>query len=101
MLLTACAATEFVKVRPDDPRLVTKLRLSQAEWQEIQAEIRKAQDIVDADKQVWVWGRDLQTGFIELWCGNPKTDVSGPVYFFRRDDGHWRLLREMSFWDKK
>jgi hypothetical protein len=31
---------------------------------------------------------------------DPKDTKSGPIFFFRRDDGHWHLLREMSVWHR-
>ena len=38
---------------------------------------------------------------VEVWCVDPASPESGPVFFFRQDDGRWRMLRETSFWDGK
>jgi len=102
VLLAGCAGAEFISVGPKDPQPARKLRLSDQEWQEIQSEFRKHRgDLIDPDLNVKWWGRSAITGLVEVACENPKSPSSGPVFFFRRDDGHWRILREISVWEKK
>jgi hypothetical protein len=100
VVLIGCAKSQFVTVDPTDHHPARKLGLSEQEWQEIQSEFRKHQgDLIARDLNTVYWGRSAATGLVEVGCVDPKSPSSGPVFFFRRDDGHWRILREMSVWD--
>jgi hypothetical protein len=94
---TGCATSQIVAFGPTDPQLVQKLRLSAQEWQEIQSEFRKHR----GDLKVVKWVRSFVTGIVEAYCVDPESPSrGGPVYFFRLDDGHWHMLREVSVWYK-
>jgi hypothetical protein len=79
--------------------LAHKLELSLQEWQEIQSEFQNQ----SGEMKPFKWGRNSVSGLVEVYCvdpASPSPKRSGPVFFFRRDDGHWRMLREASGWDK-
>jgi hypothetical protein len=98
----ACAKARIVSVDPADPQPARKLRLSEEEWRELQSEFQKHRGgLIARDLKVLWWSRSAITNLVEVACVDPYSPSSGPVFFFRRDDGHWRILREMSVWDKK
>ena len=98
LLLTACAKPMIRGLDAGDPGLVRKLGLSDQEWQEIQTEFRSRPDYARL-KSVW-WGRSRVTDAVEVHCAdaNVSSPTQGPVFFFHRFDGHWRLMGEMSEW---
>lgn len=101
VLLAGCDKPEIGSVGPADPQAARKLRLSEQEWQEIQSEFRTHRgDLIARELKVLWWGRSAASGLVEVGCVDPSSPSSGPVYFFRRDDGHWRILREVSVWDE-
>jgi len=102
--VVACAKAPLVLHEPNDPRLLQKLELTQQEWHEIHEQFLAHPGIeMPSDLRVLHWGRSSATGFVEVWCGHTATAsraTSGPVFFFRRSEGHWYLLDEMSEWGK-
>ena len=99
VVVASCAKPDIVFVEPTDSRLAHKLRLPEQEWQEIQSEFRKHRgDPIAPDLIVKWWGRSVTSDLVEVGCVDPKDTASGPIFFFRRDEGHWHLLREMSVW---
>jgi hypothetical protein len=99
LVVASCAKSEIVFVDPTESRLTYKLRLSEQEWQEIQAEFQKHRgDLIAPELNVKWWGRSLTSGLVEVGCVDPKSPASGPIFFFRRDEGHWHILREMTVW---
>jgi hypothetical protein len=97
----SCAKPDIVFVEPTDARLAQKLRLSEQEWQEIQSELQKhLGDPVAPDLVVKWWGRSARSGLVEAGGADPKDAASGQIFFFRRDAGHWHLLREMTVWSR-
>ena len=101
--IATCATPPYTFVDPTESRPAHKLRLSEQEWQEIQAEFQKHRgDLIAPELSVKSWGRNLESGgLIEVMCVDPTATAGGPVFFFRRDEGHWRILRETSWWGKK
>ena len=100
----ACAKAQLVLYEPNDPRLLGKLGLTAPEWREIQDQFHSHPGLeLPSDLRVLRWGRSSVTGFVEVWCehtASASRPASGPVFFFRREDGHWYLLDEMSEWGR-
>jgi hypothetical protein len=101
VITTACARPDFRTARPDDANAHTKLGLSLAAWNEIQAEFKNSE--LSRDAQPFYWARSKLSGVVEVHCVNRTSqaaETSGPVFFFDIRDGRWRMLNEMSEWKK-
>ena len=104
LLLSGCAGSQFLRARPTDPDIASKLRLTVQEWQEIQSQFQKRIGNRDTeDLKALYWGRSKTTDMVEVGCADARLGPRpryGPVFFFAIRDGHWTLLSEMSQWDR-
>ena len=98
--LAGCAKPQLVLLRPSDPGLTKKLGVSTSELRDMQSQlsshfVRMRME----DLELVHWGRSRQSGDIEVWYAKPGSPGGGPVFFFNRSDGRWKLLtEEMSEW---
>jgi hypothetical protein len=97
LLLVGGCATRHVFHDIDQPGLERKFRLRETDWIAVRDILKTDERSRDHSMILAFYERDL----IEVQAAQNPRDDSGPVFFFRKDNGRWQMLAEMSVWYEK